>query len=158
MNLRTALLLAGLLPLSGLAVATSPATPQVTVSGAWIRWLPGDLPAAAYATLRNDGARRVRLTGAASTDYANVMLHRSSVTGGTSRMQDVDGLDIGPGASVELAPGGYHLMLMQARHAIAPGDTVHLRLRFADGSSVDAAFPVRPANSEGPRSGTGRQP
>ncbi|MGA9422596.1 MAG: copper chaperone PCu(A)C, partial [Rhodanobacteraceae bacterium] len=118
------------------------------VSAAWIRWLPGDLPAAAYATLTNTGPRLVRLSGATSPDYADVMLHRSVVRDGKSLMQAVAGIDIRSGGSVTLAPGGYHLMLMRARHAIEPGDMVHLQLDFADGRTLDAAFAVKPANTD----------
>ncbi|MGA8276580.1 MAG: copper chaperone PCu(A)C [Rhodanobacteraceae bacterium] len=131
-----------------LAQVSAPAAPSIAVSGAWVRWLPGDLPAAAYATVTNTGDELVRLTGATSSDYASIMLHRSVVRDGKSLMQSVAGLDIRSGSSVTLAPGGYHLMLMHARHAIKPGDTVHLQLDFADGGALDAAFVVKPANTD----------
>ncbi|HET6546220.1 MAG TPA: copper chaperone PCu(A)C [Rhodanobacteraceae bacterium] len=135
--------------LDATAVTPRSAPPSVAISHAWIRWLPGALPAAAYATVTNHGDRRVRLVGATSPDYAAVMLHRSMTADGTARMETSRGIDVGAGASVRLAPGGYHLMLMQPRRAIVPGDEVRLRLRFADGATLDATFPVRPANAQG---------
>jgi copper(I)-binding protein len=119
----------------------------VAVTRAWVRWLPGDLPAGGYATIENHGAYDVRLTGADSPDYAMVMLHRSVSENGMEHMQAADAVDVPAHASAALAPGGYHLMLMRPRHAVAPGDTVHVRLHFADGSTIDAAFAVRPATA-----------
>ena len=116
---------------------------------AWVRWLPGDLPAAGYATIRNAGGAPMRLIGADSPDYAMAMLHRSVNRNGVERMVGVDGMAVPAHGSAALAPGGYHFMLMRPRHSIAPGDTVHLRLRFADGSSLESGFVVRPAGAQG---------
>jgi copper(I)-binding protein len=142
---RVAGLVGGLL----LAATTLAAGNGVGVSHAWMRWLPGDLPAGGYATIENRGDSAVRLVGADSPDYAMVMLHRSVQRDGVERMLAVDGLDVPAHGSAALAPGGYHLMLMQPRHPIAPGDKLHLRLRFADGASLDSVFVVRPATAMG---------
>ena len=149
MRRRTMLVLAlATLPaFTGVATALSPGA--VTVTDAWVRWLPGALPAAGYATLTNRGDRDVRLTGADSPDYASVMLHRSLPNSG--QMEMVEAVAIAPGKSFALAPGGYHLMLESPRHPIAPGATITLRFEFADGTTSTALVPVRPANAEGPR-------
>ena len=46
----------------------APETPiaTITVSDAWVRWLPANLPAGGYVTLRNTGIRAQTLTGATS--------------------------------------------------------------------------------------------
>lgn len=131
--------------LAGAAFAGSP----VKVEHGWVRWLPANLPAAGYATIRNDGDKPVELAGAGSPDYAMAMLHRSIQKNGTDTMEMVDVLEVPAHGEVKLAPGGYHLMLMDARHPIKPGDTVHVSLRFNDGETVQAAWPVRPANASG---------
>lgn len=133
-----------------LGVAAHAATPAAaSVSHAWIRWLPGNLPAGGYARIENHGDVVLRLLGADSPDYGMVMLHRSSRRGGVEHMDSVAGMDVPAHASAVLAPGGFHLMLMHPRHAIAPGDHVRLRLRFSDGASVESDFLVRPANAQG---------
>ncbi|MET0331512.1 MAG: copper chaperone PCu(A)C [Dyella sp.] len=145
MNIRTlALALAGLC-LS--AAASADQASQIHASGAWIRVLPGALPAGAYVQLQNDGAQPARLTGASSARYARVMLHRSSSTGGMSTMSAVDALEIPAHGQAALAPGDYHLMLMQPVTPVRPGDTVTLQLTFADGSTLDTRFAARPANA-----------
>lgn len=133
--------------------AAAPATATLRVENPWIRWLPANLPAAAYVKIVNDGAAPARLTGASSPDYGKVMLHRSQSMGGVDRMTAVSGLDIPPHGSAALAPGGYHLMLMQPAHAVKPGDTVELTLQFAGGAKLKVEFPVLPANASGPSDG-----
>lgn len=144
--LAASLLLAGLLP--GVAVHAT-AAQHVQASHAWIRVLPGDLPAGAYVTLSNDDSHTVQLTGASSTSYAQVMLHKSSTSNGMSHMAAVDALTIPAHGKVALAPGGYHLMLMHAKAPVAPGTRVPLKLEFSDGSSLPVDFLARPANAQG---------
>ena len=138
------LLLAGLL-LAGGTHATEAA--HIRASHAWIRVLPGALPAGAYVTLENDGDQPATLRGARSSVYAEVMLHRSSREGGVSRMAMVDALSVPAHGKAELAPGGYHLMLMQPNAPVKPGDTVTLTLQFGDGSTLATDFIARPANA-----------
>ncbi|HXS72912.1 MAG TPA: copper chaperone PCu(A)C [Rhodanobacteraceae bacterium] len=131
------------------ATAVSPAANSVHVGNGWVRWLPANLPAAGYAIIRNQGDKPVRLIGADSADYAMAMLHRSMHNNGKDTMEMVDALGIPAHGVVQLAPGGYHLMLMDARHPIKPGDTVHVSLHFDNGETLQAAWPVRPANASG---------
>lgn len=129
--------------------ANASAADQVSASQAWIRILPGDLPAGGYVTLKNNGAQAVSLSGASSAMYAHVMLHQSSTAGGMSRMSMVDTLAIPAHGSTVLAPAGYHLMLMQPTAPVKPGDTVKVTLKFTDGSTLAADFSARPANAMG---------
>jgi copper(I)-binding protein len=123
---------------------------NVRASAAWIRVLPGDLPAGGYLTLQNAGAQPAVLVGADSPSYGMAMLHESSRAGGMSRMHMVEKLVIPAHGSRALAPGGYHLMLMHAKTPVAPGTTVRIALKFADGSSLPVDFAARPASALGP--------
>lgn len=122
----------------------------VHVEGAWIRVLPGSLPAGGYAVLRNDGDHAVRVVGADSPAYGQVMLHQSSESGGMSRMRMVEALVVPAHGRTELAPGGYHLMMMRAKAPVKPGGDVPVTLHFDDGSTLRADFRARPANASGP--------
>ena len=132
------------------ASAAAPAKAALQIEHAWIRWLPADLPAAAYAVIVNHGDTNARLIGANSSDYDMLMLHRSRLDKGSSLMQTVAGMDIPAHGEAALTPGGFHLMLTDPKRAIKPGDTVTIILRFADGTTLQADFPVRPANASGP--------
>ncbi|HET8555366.1 MAG TPA: copper chaperone PCu(A)C [Rhodanobacteraceae bacterium] len=145
--MRKLTLVAVLLALGFTAHAATSAKPQVHVSHAWIRVLPGALPAGGYATISNTGDAPLTLTGASSPAYANVMLHKSSMRNGMSHMRMVKQLKLPAHATVKFAPGGYHLMLMQATHKVSPGDTVPVTLHFADGSQLKVDFTARPANA-----------
>lgn len=144
------LLTGSLFVISTLALAANPTASGVQVEHAWIRWLPVNLPAAGYAKIVNRGNHPVRLIGASSSDYASVMPMRSRLAQGDSTMEMVNHIDIPAHGSVELAPGGYHLMLSHATHPVKPGDKVPMRLRFADGSVLQVDFSVLPANAAGP--------
>lgn len=123
---------------------------HVHASHAWVRLLPAGLPAGGYVTLSNDGDRTASLTRASSPDYAHVMLHQSTMHDGMSTMTRVARIDVPAHGQVALAPGGYHLMLMQATHPLKPGDRIEVVLRFADGSTLPVAFVARPADADGP--------
>lgn len=120
---------------------------SIQASAAWIRVLPGNLPAGGYVNLHNSGNQAAALVAADSPAYAHVMLHESSSAGGVSRMSAVGSMVIPAHAGMQLAPGGYHLMLMQPKRPVAPGQAVTVTLHFADGSRLPVQFAARPANA-----------
>ena len=136
-----------LLGAGAMSAASATSAQQIRVSHAWLRILPGALPAGGYATLHNDGDQPAALTGARSAVYAQVMLHESSTAGGTNRMHMAEAMSVPARGSAALTPGGFHLMLEQPRQAVKPGDVVRLTLTFADGSTRDVDFSARPANA-----------
>ena len=87
----------------------------LSLSDGWIRLLPGNLPAAGYFTLRNNGAAKATLTGVDTPACGMLMLHKSDDKGGMSSMEDVKSVDVPGGGQVQFAPGGYHLMCMDPK-------------------------------------------
>ncbi|HEY4113027.1 MAG TPA: copper chaperone PCu(A)C [Rhizomicrobium sp.] len=132
-----------LLSSAAIAAPRTPSSSDVTISNAWFRALPAKLPAAGYFDLRNDGKITAHLTGAASPACGMLMLHKSSEKGGMSSMEDVQSIDVAPGATVKFAPGGYHLMCMEPTAAMKPGASVAVTLKFSDGSVATAKFAVK---------------
>lgn len=128
------------------AFAAGAQSTPIEVRQGWIRWLPAGLPAAGYLTILNQGDKPVALVKASSPDYGNVMLHRSVAANGKDRMVMVKRLTIPAHGKVDIAPGGYHLMLMQATQSVSPGDDVPVSLQFSDGTIVHARLKVRQAN------------
>jgi periplasmic copper chaperone A len=128
------------------AAETAPivaAAPVVEAAGAWVRWLPADLPAAGYVTLTNKGPTTLELVGASSPDYAEVGMHQTLDNHGMSEMRPVASLVLKPQATVRFAEGGYHLMLMHAKRQLRPGDRVEIVFRFSDGRTMPVPFEVR---------------
>jgi copper(I)-binding protein len=118
---------------------------ELKVSDAWIRALPRSVPSGGYFTLRNSGSRVVVLTGAESPACGMLMLHKSENHGGMGMMMDMDTVEVPAGGTVRFAPGGQHLMCMQAGPAIRPGSTVPVTLHFKNGGTLVANFQVRDA-------------
>ncbi|WP_179404745.1 copper chaperone PCu(A)C [Burkholderia guangdongensis] len=142
MKLKTLACLAAL-TLGAPAPALAFAAGTITARHAWVRWLPNKLPAAGYVTLVNTGDKPVDLVDTDSPDYGMAMLHQSVSNGSTQTMVMVDKLTIPAHGQVAIAPGGYHFMLEQPQRTIQPGDTVHLRLKFSDGETLDTPFAVK---------------
>ena len=129
-----------------LVLAAAPAAPAgLAVSDAWFRALPGALPAGGYFTLRNNGAKDAMLTGAASPACGTLMMHKSESRGGLAAMDMAGTVPVPAGGSVSFAPGGYHLMCMEAKPALKPGASVPVTLTFQDGAKVTVSFAVRNA-------------
>ena len=124
------------------------AHPQVSVHDAWIRWLPAGLPAAGYMRVENHSSKPVTLVNADSPrHYSSVMLHETLKSSGLATMGKVDGVVIPAHSVLHFAPGGYHIMLMNPKHAIKPGASIPIVLRFAGGGHVTAHFIVRKSDA-----------
>ncbi|MFI4868227.1 MAG: copper chaperone PCu(A)C [Steroidobacterales bacterium] len=139
------LLAAGLLSAIGWAAGAPGAQPLPAVQArdAWVRWLPGNLPAGGYVTLVNTSDQPVRLVAASCPDYGVVSLHRSLNVGDTARMQPVEQITIAAHSSLQFAAQGYHLMLERPQKALQPGDRVLITLSFADAAALTVPFELR---------------
>ncbi|QGZ61893.1 copper chaperone PCu(A)C [Paraburkholderia acidisoli] len=131
----------------GTVAAFAPTAAQaagtLSADNAWVRWLPNNLPAGGYVTLKNDGDKPVDLVDVSSDAYGMVMLHQTVSNGSTQKMVMVHKATVPAHGTLAIAPGGYHLMLEQAKHKIAPGDTVNVKLHFSDGETLDTPFAVK---------------
>ncbi|TCM22061.1 hypothetical protein EDF56_101741 [Novosphingobium sp. PhB165] len=93
--------------------------------------IPGR-PGAVYFTVRNDGSAPVALTSIEVTGAGSAQMHETS--GGT--MKAVDSLPIAPGAEIEFAPGGLHVMVFDISGGLKPGLTTDLVLTFSNGKKL----------------------
>jgi copper(I)-binding protein len=131
-----------------LTTAAAAAPSALRLEDPWIRALPGSLPAGGYFTLHNDGKSAQTLVSAQSDACGMLMLHVSENKGGMSAMHEVTGVDVAPGGKISFAPGGYHLMCMDAKPAIRPGAKVPVTLIFKSGEKLTADFAVRGATGK----------
>jgi periplasmic copper chaperone A len=105
----------------------------LTIDNARIRAMPpGATSSAAYLTLTNASPATVTIIGASSPAAGRVELHTTLQQDGMMRMRAVAALPLAPAESVELTPGGLHLMIMQAAESLVPGATLRLCLRLAE--------------------------
>ncbi|MCE5232198.1 MAG: copper chaperone PCu(A)C [Mizugakiibacter sp.] len=127
-----------------IAAATAQAAGRLTVEDAWIRAAPpGAMMLAGYMVLGNTGDAPVVVTAADSDAFGDVSMHRTIEENGVARMRPLERVAVAPGARVAFAPGGMHLMLMQPKRALRPGDKVAIRLVQADGTAMQVEFTTR---------------
>ena len=119
-----------------LAKAKHVATPRMTevpvsVNDAWIREAPpGATTMAAYMLVLNPTKRPLQLTHVTSPAFGEVQMHGVEVKDGLTKMRQVPGFTLGPGARLLFKPGGNHLMLLNPKKALKSGDIVPMVLEF----------------------------
>ena len=120
------------------------AQPDIQIENAWVREAPPSARMlAAYMTLKNPADQDQVLVEVQSPAFSHVMLHRSEVIDGVARMIHLDEVVIPAGGSVQLEPGGLHLMMPAPETRLSAGDRVPLVLLFADGNQIEVQAEVR---------------
>jgi|GEM_PF-480917 len=110
----------------------------------WSRVTPGGAGiGVGFMTITNSGKSADRLLGASARIAKRVSVHSMTMIKGVMRMRAVKGgLEIKPGETVKLAPGGYHLMFMGLRRPIVKGKPFKATLRFQNAGEVAVGFKV----------------
>ena len=108
---------------------------------AWVRAMPpGSMMTAGFGRLVNITGAELEITGYTSPQFDDVSLHHTALEDGVSRMNEVPALNIPAGAEIELAPGGYHLMLMKPVQTYT--DMVELHIEISGGRQFSFELPV----------------
>lgn len=117
-------------------------TAPVAVEGAWARAsVQGQKATGAFMRLTaKEGARLVR----AESPAAGVTeVHEMKMDGDIMKMRALPTLDLPAGKTVELKPGGYHVMLMDLKAPLANGSSVPLTLVFQDAKGAEIKLPLQ---------------
>ena len=147
MSIKTLALVAGLVVTS--AALAQPA--QLEVTNAWARATPGKAEnGAAYVTIESPTADR--LVSASSPVAKRAELHTMSMQGMVMKMRPIAGLDVPPGQSLTLKPGGEHIMLMGLNQPLHEGQSFPLTLDFEKAGPRTVTVAVEKAGSNGPDS------
>lgn len=121
----------------------------VTVTEAGVRAvIPGQDKTAGYFDLHNGTDATVRLIGARSSSVRAIEMHETVQNDGMSRMRRLDGVEIGPGASVRFRPGGKHLMLFGVESADDGDPPLEMALQLDDGAPIEVKFDVVPIGAD----------
>ncbi len=100
---------------------------NVSVTDVWARaTMPGQKVSGAYMQIASDAD--ARLVAASSPVVPRVEVHEMKMDGDVMRMREVKAIELPRGKTVSLAPGGYHIMLMNLAKPIAAGDVIPLTL------------------------------
>jgi periplasmic copper chaperone A len=139
-------------PAPGVKVVAAPGAapaPQkvgaLTIEQPWSRATPGGAKVGGgYLRVTNAGTAPDRLTGGSFALASKVEVHEMRLEGDVMRMKPVEGgLEIKPGATVELKPGGFHLMFMDLKEPLKEGQTVKGTLTFEKAGPIQVEYTVR---------------
>ena len=131
------------------ASASAPAPVRagaLTIEEPWSRVTPGGAKVGGgYVRITNTGQTPDRLIGGSFAGAGRVEVHDMSMDGDVMRMKPVgDGLEIKPGSTVELKPGGTHIMFMDLKDKLSEGQTVNGTLVFEKAGTVAVEYTVGP--------------
>jgi copper(I)-binding protein len=124
-------------------LAGSATAGDIAVENAFARASVGGAKvAAAYMTLTNTGVVADALVAAETPVAARAELHTNIQDGDIMRMRPVEAIEVPPGGTVRLEPGGLHLMLIDLRSPLKQGERVPLTLTFARTGKQTIDVPV----------------
>jgi len=135
----------GMLPLA-LLMATSVAAQVAVVAEPWARaTIQGQKATGAFMKITSkEGAK---LVGVSSPAAGVTEIHEMKMDKDVMKMAAVPSLDIPAGKSVELKPGGFHVMLMDLKAPLADKSSVPVTLTFENSkgvkSQVELQVPVK---------------
>ena len=130
---------------SGTALADEYRAKTLRISNAFARATPpGAKVAGAFMSIENQGKETDRLVSASSPVAGLVEIHEMAMDGGLMKMRAVKGIDLKPGATVELRPGGYHVMLEDLKQPLKQGEQVPVLLTFEKAGTVEIKVKVEP--------------
>jgi periplasmic copper chaperone A len=158
---KSAIRIAGLALIAGLYAAPSRAEDvkagDLLISQAWTRATPGGAKiGGGYLTIENKGSAPDRLIGVSGNISGRIEVHEMAMNDGVMKMRALDkGLIIEPGKTVKLAPGGYHLMIMDLKEPLKQGDHVPLTLEFEKAGKAQIVLDVQAVGAPGPAAGMG---
>jgi copper(I)-binding protein len=139
-----------LLPAAEKSVIATYRVGPLVVEGPWARATPGGAQVAAgYAKITNTGAEPDRLVGGTFPLASAVEVHEMASSDGIMKMRRLEkGLEIRAAETVELKPGGYHLMFTGLREGLKDGQTIKGSLAFEKSGTVDVEFRVAPIGAQ----------
>jgi periplasmic copper chaperone A len=125
---------------------------DLVITQAWSRATPvGAKVAGGYLTIENKGSSADRLVGGSGEVAGRVEVHEMAMDNGVMKMRPLDkGLAIEPGKTVKLAPGGFHLMLMDLKAQFKQGDKVPVTLQFEKAGKVQLSLDVQGVGAQAP--------
>lgn len=145
MNRRHLLVLSAAVTLAGLPAAAHDYTlGSLKIGHPWARATPPTAPAGGgFLTITNTGTTADRLVSATSAAAGQVQVHEMKMDGNIMRMRELEnGLEIPPGATVTLAPGGLHLMMMGLKNPLKENTRVPVTLVFEKAGKIDVELVV----------------
>jgi copper(I)-binding protein len=157
MSPKSLVLAAALALIAGPGLAQTYKLGAIEIEQPWARATPkGATIGAGYMKITNKGTEADRLVGGTVAFAQRFEVHSMAMEQGVMKMREVkDGLEIKPGETVELKPGGYHVMFVDLKQPLKQGDKVKVTLTFAKAGTIDLEYPVEAMGASAPARGSG---
>lgn len=125
---------------------------SLEIGNPWTRATPPSAQSGGgFLTITNKGTTPDRLVAVRSTASNKAEIHEMKMDGNVMRMRELEkGLEIPPGATVELKPGSYHLMFMGLKAPFAKDAKIPATLVFEKAGSVDVELSVAAMGAASP--------
>jgi periplasmic copper chaperone A len=154
---------AAMLAAAGAGIAAVPAAAadydvgSIHISTPWARATPkGAASGAGYMTITNKGTKPDAVSCVSDDASAQCQIHTMTLEGGVMKMRPVEGgLEIKPGETVTLQPGGYHIMFVNLKHGLEQGQSVKATLKFEHAGTVDVEYPIAAIGAPAPGAAAG---
>ena len=136
---------------AGNALAQAQQPPKV--EGAWVRSsVPGQQATGGFMKLT--AVEPMQLVGVSTSLAGAAEVHEMKMEGDVMKMRALAKLELPAGRTVELKPGGYHLMLQDLKQPLVQGSTVPLTLLFRDAKGVESKLELKvPVATRAPGAG-----
>jgi copper(I)-binding protein len=123
---------------------------QIKIENPYVRaTVAGQKAAGGFMKIENKGVAD-QLIAASSPLAGEMQLHTMTMDGNVMKMRELKTIDIPANGSVDLKPGGLHLMFMEIQSPFKAGDVIPVKLRFQKAGELEIRVPVR---KMGPTSG-----
>jgi copper(I)-binding protein len=118
---------------------------SLKISAPWTRATPkGASVGGGYLKITNTGTAPDHLVGGSTDVSSRFEVHEMSMDNDVMKMRPVGkGIEIKPGQTVELKPGGYHVMFIGLKQPLEKGGHVKATLQFEKAGKVDVDFTVQ---------------
>lgn len=142
------------------AIALLPALPasaqerragDIVIDRPWSRAAGANATGVGFLTIRNTGAATDRLLSASTPIARRVELHNMTMDGAVMRMRAVEATPVPANGTVQLAPGGLHIMLIGLTQPLVQGQRAPLTLRFERAGEVQVELSVEAAGARAPQ-------
>jgi copper(I)-binding protein len=137
-----------LLSLILLSACAAPGSSPIEIKDAWVRLAPdmGDMGrnAALYLLIENHAAAADELLRVETSAAHMAQMHLTEVdANGVASMREIASVEVPAGGSLELKPGGYHVMLMGLGDGLQEGSTASFTLVFKNAGVIEVEAPLR---------------
>ena len=135
----------GVLGILGTAVpaqAHEEKTGDITIVHPWSRPAAQGQNGVIYLEIRNRGEADDRLVAVSTPLAKKVELHQSTMEEGIHRMEKVESITVPAGGTVELAPGGFHVMLVDLKFMLMEEETIPVTFTFERSGAITTGVSV----------------